>query len=106
MRPPVIVRASDLVARLRTLNLLRPDQMAEVERSLRHLYEDARGLARELFRRGWLTPYQRDQLVEGADTDLVLGPYMLLELIGSGGMGQLFRARHAVMNRLVALKRL
>ena len=34
----------------------------------------------------------------------VLGNYDLLQLIGAGGMGQVFKARHRRMNRVVALK--
>ncbi|RMF44138.1 MAG: hypothetical protein D6753_03320 [Planctomycetota bacterium] len=34
----------------------------------------------------------------------VLGEYLLLEPIGAGGMGQVFRAEHRTMNRHVALK--
>ena len=34
----------------------------------------------------------------------VLGEYQIEELIGAGGMGQVFRARHRTMDRLVAIK--
>lgn len=34
----------------------------------------------------------------------VLGEYLIEALIGAGGMGQVFRARHRTMDRLVALK--
>jgi serine/threonine protein kinase len=35
-----------------------------------------------------------------------LGPYEILELVNSGGMGNIFRARHTRLNRIVALKTL
>src|SRR5262249_25458129 len=33
-----------------------------------------------------------------------LGQYQLLEPLGAGGMGQVFKARHGLMDRLVAVK--
>ena len=35
---------------------------------------------------------------------MTLGPYEVLEPIGAGGMGEVFRARDAKLNRDVALK--
>ena len=34
----------------------------------------------------------------------MLGEYVILRKIGAGGMGQVFKARHRRMKRLVALK--
>ena len=34
----------------------------------------------------------------------ILGEYQIEEMIGAGGMGQVFRARHRTMDRLVAIK--
>jgi formylglycine-generating enzyme required for sulfatase activity len=58
-------------------------------------------LARE---RGWLTQFQAEFLLAGRSRELVCGPYLLLELIGEGAMGRVFKARHQVLNRVVALK--
>ena len=51
-----------------------------------------------------MTPYQINQLLQGRGHELVLGPYLILERLGEGGAGQVFKARHQKMNRVVALK--
>jgi serine/threonine protein kinase len=46
----------------------------------------------------------RQQLRAGQGHGLVLGQYRLLELLGAGGMGQVYKAEHLLMKRCVALK--
>ncbi|MBL8799733.1 MAG: protein kinase, partial [Planctomycetia bacterium] len=50
------------------------------------------------------TPYQVNQLFQGKGRELLLGSYVLLERLGEGGMGQVFKARHQKMGRIIALK--
>ena len=66
--------------------------------------KDATDLARELVRQKKLTKFQVEEVSKGKGKSLVLGNYLLMEQIGAGGMGQVFKARHKVMNRLVAVK--
>ncbi|QGQ23656.1 protein kinase [Gimesia benthica] len=53
-----------------------------------------------------LTAYQARQISEGTIKGLVLGDYLVLDVIGAGGMGQVYLAEHRRMNRRVALKTL
>jgi serine/threonine-protein kinase len=99
-----LTTASGLVDALRQHRILDPAQLTEIEQTLQGRFPDPRALARELMQRGWLTPYQANLLLQGRGGELVLGPYLLLERRGEGGMGQVFKARHLLMNRTVAIK--
>jgi serine/threonine protein kinase/formylglycine-generating enzyme required for sulfatase activity len=61
-------------------------------------------LARELVRSKILTKFQVEEVSRGNGKSLVLGNYVLMEKIGSGGMGQVFKARHRRLDRIVAVK--
>jgi serine/threonine protein kinase len=95
--------ATDLVSAMRAHRLLEPSQLARVESRLPR-FPDPRALARYLLRHGWLTAFQINQLFLGRVTDLFLGDYLLLERLGEGSMGSIFKARHRNSGRLVALK--
>ncbi len=94
----------DLVEVVVRCRLLDPVQTAEVAGPLAARFPAPRLLARELIQRGWLTPYQVNQLFNGKALQLLLGSYVLLERLGEGGMGQVFKARHQTLGRVAALK--
>ncbi|HWE36203.1 MAG TPA: serine/threonine-protein kinase [Isosphaeraceae bacterium] len=89
---------------LRRSQLLGTTQLADVETTIAGGNVGAEILAGELVTRGWLTDFQTDCLLRAHPEELVLGPYQLLECLGEGGMGKVFKARHRVMDRVVALK--
>jgi serine/threonine protein kinase len=53
-----------------------------------------------------LTRFQLNALSEGRGASLRVGNYDLLDRLGAGGMGTVFKARHRRMKRVVALKML
>jgi WD40 repeat protein/serine/threonine protein kinase len=98
-----ITSVSTLIDSLRDLALLEADQLRQIDEvAARH--PEPRVLAAELIRCAWLTPYQVNHLFQGRGSDLVLGPFVLLERLGQGGMGTVFKAKNRKLGKVVALK--
>ncbi len=51
-----------------------------------------------------LTPFQAERLLQGKSQDLVLGPYTLLEAVGTGSMGTVYRAISSKDHKPYAVK--
>ncbi len=65
---------------------------------------DPQQLAARMVRDGYLTLFQREQLLQGKWKRFTIGKYKVLERLGSGGMGQVYLCEHKVMRRKVAVK--
>ena len=61
-------------------------------------------VARKLVELGHLTRYQADRLLEGRSRGFFFDQYKLLDLVGVGGMGWVYRAINPKTNQIFALK--
>ncbi len=86
--------------------MLPPDEVAALKQRIpaEQHSGDSQTLARELIKQGKLSQFQAVMIYQGKAKSLVLGEYLLREKIGAGGMGQVYKAQHRKMKRLVALK--
>lgn len=89
--------------------LVTPAQIEESLASLSGVSGDATAtltdeqLAEQLVFEGYITAWQAEQLKLGR-TQFRLGPYHIVDAVGVGGMGQVFKGEHAMMGRTVAVK--
>jgi serine/threonine protein kinase len=94
---------ADLLALLRQHRLVVKAHPAEVEMAALPA-EDGPTLLRGMVSRGWLTAYQANEINLGRAASLTLGSYVLLDKLGQGGMGQVFKAFHRNLHRTDAIK--
>lgn len=99
---PAAETLETFLSRLNRSKLLSREQMADLC-DASHARSTPRELANWLVQQRWLTRWQATQLLEGHE-QLHVGKYRLLDLIGRGGMGLVFRAEQTSPRREVALK--
>jgi serine/threonine-protein kinase len=91
------------LANVRRSGLLTDVQLADAAGAF-PATDRGRLVARALVEAGLLTRFQAAQLLAGRTSGFFLGQYRILDQIGHGGMGRVFKAEHSTLRRLVAIK--
>ena len=103
MTAPQQIDKRSFLANVRQSGLLTDEELGRVEKSLPPSNR-GRSVARVLVEKGLLTKFQAERLLIGRTAGFLLGQYRILDQIGRGGMGRVFKAEHRTMGRIVALK--
>jgi serine/threonine protein kinase len=99
-----VLTAESILRDLEQYRLLPPENYARAEAAARRDDLPPARLVQFLTSNGLLTKFQADAIASGKAAGLVFGPYVLVERIGDGGMGVVYKARHARLERIDALK--
>ena len=96
----------DLLPVIRESGILSDRQLAEIKsKMLRGDYPlDSVALAESLVRDAIISSYQARRFLTNRPHGLIVGRYIILDRIGSGSMGRVYKAHHPMMDRVVALK--
>jgi serine/threonine protein kinase len=96
----------DLLPLIRRSGVLSDRQFEEISGMVRsgEYPTETRALAERLVAERILTEFQANRLLRNKAHGLVVGRYVILERLGAGNRGRVFKAQHRLMGRLTALK--
>jgi serine/threonine protein kinase/tetratricopeptide (TPR) repeat protein len=100
------VSISDLMPIVRRSKILSERRCAEIEAKVAsgEYPREPELLAESLVRDDILTGYHARRFLENRPDNLIVGRYLLLDRIGAGAMGRVYKAKHLMMGRVVAVK--
>jgi serine/threonine-protein kinase len=93
-------------SKLGSLGILTSRQIEELAENIEsgRWPAQARELASRLAYENWLTEFQARKILANRGNELIVGRHVIQDRIGGGAMGDVYRAEHQFMGRIVALK--
>lgn len=99
---PDLTRIGELTKQLAKLQVVKEETLRQLQLEVHDGRTDP--LLNELERTGCLTPFQRHQIKEGEISSLRFDDYVILDRLGGGGMGEVFKAKNVELERTEAIK--
>ncbi len=101
----MLAKTSSFLDVLRKSEVLPDESVGQVEQLFQEdKDQSAESLAARIVSAGWLTEFQAQEILAGRYRSLRIGPYLLTELMGIGGMGSVYAARNLQNGTQVAIK--
>lgn len=95
---------AELVQLIRKASILTEEKLAALSKSAATLPPEPQKAALALMERGTITKFQANLLLQGRYKGFRLGSYVVLSMLGKGGMGAVYLAEHEDLRRKVAVK--
>ncbi len=96
---------ADFVGQLQACQLVGPDDLAKAAAFVKAFPQRGEAeLAKFLVEQRALTAYQADAVLDGTGRDLVLSQYTLVDVLGTGSMGSVYKGRSSGRDAWYAIK--
>jgi serine/threonine-protein kinase len=101
-----VLQSSALLEAIRESGIMSEKRLNQLQEAAQEsgAPDDSEGLAKLLIEKKFITEFQSRCLLRGKSKELVVGRYVILDYMGKGAMGRVYRAWHRLLGRTVALK--